>query len=112
MGTGCWLRLTTIEGTKVTDQADTMVQVIERDGHHTLILRATRVVARLRPAMLAAEHPILAHPGPHHRILRGTVGESLTRAHRDAAAAPGDAAGLGGDKQMKTMQPDGILRRG
>lgn len=61
--------------------------------------------------MLATEHPILAHPDPRHRILRGTVGESLTRAHMDAAGTPRDEAGLGGGKPMMTMQSDGVLRK-
>lgn len=88
-----------------------MVRIIKRDGHHTPILRAIQFGAGQRLVMFVTEHPIPAHPGRHHRILRGTAGESLTRMHKNAAGPPGHGAELGGDKPMTMMQSDGTLRQ-
>lgn len=82
---------------------------IERDGRHSLTPRSIQVVAELTPVSLAAEHLIPAHPGPHHHILPGTVGESHTPMDKNTASLPGDGVDRGGDKRMKKMRYAGTL---
>lgn len=98
---------------KVTDQADTVVRSIESDGRHSLTLKSIQAVSGPISIMPAVEHLTPAHPVPHHRILRGTVGESHIPKHMDMASAPGDRV-KGGDVKLpkKTLCGGALLQIG
>lgn len=106
MAIKCWTVLT---ATKVTDQADTVVRSIESDGRHSLTLESIQVVSGPISIMPAVEHLIPAHPVPHHRIIRGTVGESHIPKDMNMASVPGDRVRGGDLKLPKKMLCGGIL---